>query len=130
VPINLKLYPKDWKTAIRPRILKRDRNRCRKCGVKNHTWGYRDAAGSFHPVQGWSKERGKTDREGHRIFRILLNVAHIDHGLTDHSDGNLRALCQRCHVRHDRPVVAPRAGFTLRYGRGTGELPFEELTTA
>lgn len=128
VPINLKNYPPDWKTVIRPRILKRDRHRCRVCKVKNYTWGYRDAQGLFHQVQGWDKSKGKTDREGHRIFRVQLQVAHLDHGLSDHSDANLKTLCARCHVRYDRKVTAPRAGFTLRYGRGTALLPFEELS--
>jgi hypothetical protein len=124
-PINLKLYPSDWKTAIRPRILKRDRHRCRVCKVKNYTWGYREPDGTFVPALGWSKEKGKTDREGHRIFRIQLNVAHVDHGLSDHSDANLKTMCVRCHVLYDRRVTAPKAGFTLKYGRGTGLLPFD-----
>ena len=32
---NLKRYPKNWKTEIRPSILKRANNRCEMCGVEN-----------------------------------------------------------------------------------------------
>ena len=50
---------------------------------------------------------------GQRLIRIVLTVAHVDHD-THHNDlmefggpaprpaGNLVALCQRCHLRHDR----------------------------
>jgi hypothetical protein len=32
---------------------------------------------------------------------VVLTVAHIDHDETNNSDGNLAALCQLCHNRHD-----------------------------
>jgi 5-methylcytosine-specific restriction endonuclease McrA len=34
--------------------------------------------------------------------RIVLTVAHLDHQPENVRDDNLRALCQRCHLRYDR----------------------------
>jgi hypothetical protein len=41
------LYPKDWKTVIRPAILKRAGNCCEECGVQNYSIGYWDKDGLF-----------------------------------------------------------------------------------
>lgn len=77
-PENLKRYPKDWK-AIRARILERAGNACEWCGVPN---------GAAHPKTG---------------SKVVLTIAHVyDHAPEAASDGNLAALCQRCHLRHDR----------------------------
>lgn len=38
-----------------------------------------------------------------RSVKIVLTVAHLDHDPTNNSLENLRALCQRCHNRHDVP---------------------------
>jgi 5-methylcytosine-specific restriction endonuclease McrA len=127
-PENKKLYPPDWR-EIRERIIKRANNCCESCGVPNYALGYRDAAGAFHPAdEEWTgftdwwadaaagrltfKEVAKVaalvneHREGlgpnkERAIVIVLTLAHLDHGLTDHSDENLRLLCQRCHLRYD-----------------------------
>lgn len=36
------------------------------------------------------------------MTRVVLTVAHLDHDLIDHSDSNLLAMCQRCHLAYDR----------------------------
>ena len=36
--IAYKKYPSNWKTEIRPRILKRADNKCEICGVENHVF--------------------------------------------------------------------------------------------
>lgn len=33
--------------------------------------------------------------------KIVLTTAHLDHQPENVSDDNLRALCQRCHLRYD-----------------------------
>ena len=35
MPIDYKRYPKNWKSEIVPFILKRDKNRCKFCGLEN-----------------------------------------------------------------------------------------------
>jgi hypothetical protein len=115
VPIDYRKYPSDWKTAIRPRILARHGHRCQCCGVANHLWGFRDAGGKFHELPGWSREQGKRGPGGVRVFQIMLNVVHLDHGLTDHSDSNLGTMCQRCHGNYDKPITAAQAAYTNKY---------------
>jgi 5-methylcytosine-specific restriction endonuclease McrA len=81
-PENKALYPHDWKER-RKAILERAEHCCEgtsqnpDCRVPN---------GSLHPDTG---------------SKVVLTIAHMDRKLTDHSDGNLRALCQRCHNQWD-----------------------------
>lgn len=83
MPCNYKRYPADWKTVIRPRILKRAGHRCEgspaypDCRAFNHV---------LHPVT-----RSK----------VVLTIAHLNHDTTDNRDENLRAWCQRCHLTYD-----------------------------
>ena len=44
--------------------------------------------------------------------RVVLTLAHLDHALADHSDGNLKAMCQACHLRYDREQHARTARAT------------------
>lgn len=103
-------YPPDWKTAIRPRILARDGNKCRCCGLGNKLWGFRSAAGTFR-----SLPEGRAAPAGFKAFRVLLNVVHLDHALTDHSDDNLGLMCQKCHAAYDKPITAQQAAYTNKY---------------
>jgi glyoxylase-like metal-dependent hydrolase (beta-lactamase superfamily II) len=92
-------YPKDWK-SIRRRILERAHGRCEACGVENGAVGLRKRDGSFEPWAGMEAEAGAL--EGLRLTRIVLTVAHLDHTPENSAESNLRALCQRCHLLHDR----------------------------
>jgi hypothetical protein len=77
MPINYKKYPKNWKTEIRPSILKRAQNKCEKCGVEN---------GQIHPTTG---------------SLVILTVSHQDHDVKNNKPDNLLALCQKCHFACD-----------------------------
>jgi len=79
MPCNYKLYPPNWFSEIRPRILARANNRCEFCGVPNY---------APHPATG---------------ARVILTIAHLDQDISNNADSNLAALCQRCHNRHDQP---------------------------
>ena len=37
-----------------------------------------------------------------RFVRVVLTISHRDHDPTNNDPANLRALCQRCHLRYDR----------------------------
>ena len=66
------------------------------------------------------------DAEAHPLTgsTVVLTVAHMDRGVSDHSNANLRALCQLCHNRWDAFERARSAAATrARHLReGTGEL--------
>ena len=63
MPADMTKYPPNWKTEIRPSILRRaggsdDDPRvgacCEWCGVRNYAVGYRDDDGAFQPLSdGW-----------------------------------------------------------------------------
>ena len=94
MPIDYSQYPRDWK-AIRRRIMFRagewraschpsgeiiTEARCEWCGAENH---------QPHPRTG---------------SIVVLTVAHLDRDKENHqvTDDRLAALCQACHLGHDR----------------------------
>lgn len=103
-------YPADW-PAISAAVRARAGNRCEACGVRNHALGGRSADGRFlyaiprggrMPAPGeWAWCTDGVTEEFLRIIRIVLTVAHLNHQPEDCRPENLRALCQRCHNRHD-----------------------------
>jgi hypothetical protein len=91
MPIDYSTYPSDWKLRSRFVRFYRARNRCEWCGVEN---------GQPHPVTG---------------SKVVLTVAHVfdmDHMAA--SLLNLAALCQKCHLNHDRQHHMENAWKTRR----------------
>lgn len=82
MPLDYKKYPQNW-YELQLAVLKRAQYHCEgspaypKCRAKQ---------GMPHPV---------TDS------LVLLSVAHFDRDLGNNELTNLRAWCQRCHLRHD-----------------------------
>jgi hypothetical protein len=105
-------YGPDWQET-RQRVLNRATDCCEECGVRNHAWGWRDHGGMFH-----GEDTAKLQKMGHRrtpfllttnqgpmkIIRIVLTVSHQDHNPSNNDLGNLKALCQRCHLRYDQEL--------------------------
>ncbi len=133
-PENRARYPKDW-PAISARIRQRAGNRCEECGVENHKLGGRSPDGRFWlaeptgessrgimwPRPGdWSWCSGWPERL--RIIKIILTVAHLDHQPENCADDNLKALCQRCHLRLDAKSKAERRKARERSSLACGEL--------
>jgi hypothetical protein len=52
----------------------------------------------------------------------VLTVAHLNHDPQDNRDENLKAMCQRCHLRYDRDLHAENRAKTLDRRRGQGGL--------
>lgn len=106
-PENRNRYPKDWK-AISARIrFERAESRCEcegHCGLEH---GGRCVAmhGERHP-------------DTNSI--VILTVAHLDHEPENCAEGNLKAMCQRCHNRYDMPYR--RAGIAKRRAAAQGLL--------
>lgn len=116
MPINYKEYPKNWKTEIRPAVLKRANNCCEFCKVPNYKiilrgeWNgiecYQDDDGNIFDAN--TSESIGSDYVGevhptNKFIKIILTIAHLDHDKQNHniSIDRLRALCQRCHLRYD-----------------------------
>lgn len=118
MPCDYKKYHPEWKSRIRPDILKRANDCCEHegCGVKNGAVGYRAVNGDFYE---WSYIEDALEIHGHDLFydvlkhhiksdgkvtkaiTIVLTVSHTDHDTTNNDYSNLKALCQLHHLRHD-----------------------------
>ena len=57
-----------------------------------------------------------------RITKVVLATAHLDHDPTNNRPKNLKALCQRCHMIHDRNEHRRRRWLTLRMRKAIGDL--------
>lgn len=150
-PENKKRYPINWKTEIRPAILRRAQYLCECCGIHNHAVGYRDREGVFRPLQGNeaydAAGLGKTwpdlqpisyaaalelvnslnccnNRidDGNKWIVIVLTIAHLDEEIENCADSNLKALCQRCHNILDLPMRQRNARMTRRSRLACGDL--------
>lgn len=142
MPCNYANYPANWKTEIRPAILRRAgevrqgksvvvQARCEQCGAENHSCGYRGVDGAWHDSRHIIDVLERTgqdmfDSDGPlshcwdgygnptRPTRIVLTVSHTDHDTTNNRPDNLRALCQRCHLAHDKALHMANARETRR----------------
>jgi len=107
MPIDYKKYPANWKSEIRPDILKRANNCCEFCGIENKVVFINDReilqsyenSNFYICPDGYKRLLGKTG--SWHLKQIVLTIAHLDHDITNNDYLNLRALCQRCHNRHD-----------------------------
>ena len=98
-PENKHRYPKDWKTAVVPRVRERSGNRCEctgHCGL-DHGGRCQALNGEPHPSTG---------------SKVVLTVMHLDHQPENNADDNLLHGCQQCHNRYDMPMR--RAGIRER----------------
>lgn len=78
------LYPPDWPEISRRIRFERAGGRCERC-----------------------------DRQ-HGVAGVFLTTAHLDHNPANSDDGNLAALCQRCHLAHDAPHHLANRRITYR----------------
>lgn len=130
MPIDYKLYPSNWKTEIRPRILKRSgyefdlskgglvsNSRCEKCKAENGKAIFRGTWRSFEVYQTLEGDIFDAKDGEHlatsgdvapikgdpnqRAIKVVLTIAHIEHDLSKNEDKDLLALCQQCHLRMD-----------------------------
>lgn len=130
MPMDRSKYPDDW-DAISCQVREEAGNRCEWCSVANGAIGARDSAGMW-----WSHDRIESVSDAQierwfggipKIIRIVLTVAHLDQDTTNGARGNLAALCQRCHLNHDRPQHTANAAATRERKRqevvaATGQL--------
>lgn len=125
------LYPSHWKDlSLRVRF-ERAGGVCQTCG-RPHGQSVRSL-----PDGRWYDQDRKTWRDGRgrnarwpdleqmirvRATRVVLAAAHLDHDPTNNRLRNLRSLCQRCHMIHDRPYHLAQRRITYLLRRALGDL--------
>ena len=57
-----------------------------------------------------------------RVTRVILAAAHLDHDPMNSAPSNLKSLCQRCHMLHDRPYHLAQRWLTYRMRWAIGDL--------
>ena len=68
---------------------------------------------------GWPHERHGPPG---RTTRVVLATAHLDHDPFNNVPDNLAALCQRCHILHDKAEHLRRHRLTYLARRALGDL--------
>jgi hypothetical protein len=126
------LYPIDWPQLSAVIRFQRAKGRCETCG-RPHGRTVRhlgDGRWWDEEAQSWRDGQGRpllrldltTHESAVRITRVVLATAHLDHDPTNNRLRNLKALCQRCHMRHDRDEHRRRRWLTLRMRKAIGDL--------
>ena len=136
-------YPADWK-AISAAVRADAGNECEQCGApngetvfrsQNEDYGFK-AVYAVVPAESvgahvFSAEDGEClavrlvddlIREQWKPARIILTVAHLDHQPENCARTNLRAWCQRCHLRYDAKHHAANSSATRRGRKASGDL--------
>lgn len=125
------LYSKRWPEISRHVRFERARGRCQACGRPHGEWVRVAASGLwFDKPQGvWRNIRGQEasppdliEQIGVRETYVVLAAAHLDHDPRNNRLRNLRALCQGCHLRHDRTWHAQQRRLTWRSRYALGDL--------
>ena len=117
MPIRKEDYPPDWK-EISLAARARAGQQCEWCAAPNGEWIKRDEnAGArilrsvnniirWYPRFDFSVLEDETltprERRAAGYTKIILTVAHLDRNRRNNDPSNLAALCQRCHLNHDR----------------------------
>ena len=94
MPIDYSKYPKSWKRISRE-IRERSGGQCEcsgECGLHRTNPGPRRCIERNGQQAVWAK--GK----------VVLTVAHLNHNTRDSRRSNLKAMCQRCHLRYDAKI--------------------------
>ena len=102
------LYPIDWPQISASIRFGRARDRCEHCARPHLAWVLQMEDGRWWDQDHghWRDSTGRV-RRGEalarpRLTRVVLACAHLNHDPTSNRFSNLAALCQRCHLAHDR----------------------------
>jgi hypothetical protein len=132
------LYPIDWRELSAMVRFGRAGGRCEHCrrphGARVAHLG--DGRWWDERAGAWRDDRGRRVRVDPprqlrfailpgppaATMRVVLATAHLDHDPGNNRPRNLAALCQRCHLAHDRPEHRRRRAATLHRRRALGDL--------
>ena len=125
------LYPIDWPQLSAMIRFERAKGRCETCGRPHGREVRHLGDGTWYDEERaqWISGRGRprpnlTGRSLRAAFRtkVVLATAHLDHDPSNNLGRNLKALCQRCHLLHDRPEHQRQRWLTLRRRKALGDL--------
>ncbi len=135
MPIRRELrhfYPIDWKQLSAVIRFERAKGRCETCGRPHGRLVQHLGDGRWYDEerQAWMDGRGRAlsrlglllDDAAIRWTKVVLATAHLDHDPTNNPPRNLRALCQRCHMLHDRQEHRRQRWLTFRARKALGDL--------
>jgi hypothetical protein len=125
------LYPPNWPELSQRVRFERAGGRCQGCGrphlaqvrcLPDGRW-FDTAAGI------WRDRRGRRARwpdlleaVNFRVTVVVLAAAHLDNNPANNRLANLKGLCQRCHMLHDRPFHLAQRWLTYRRRLAIGDL--------
>ncbi|SNB67712.1 hypothetical protein SAMN07250955_10625 [Arboricoccus pini] len=124
-------YPIDWPLISRRIRFDRAKGRCEWCGRPDRVPLSQLPDGRWFDEEQrrWRGDKGEEApwpdfvEYTHVVLRrFVLSTAHLDHNPGNSRKENLAALCQRCHLRHDRPEHGRRRAITIRLRRALGDL--------
>jgi hypothetical protein len=137
-------YPIDWRELSQVIRFSRARGRCEHCRRPHLQLVIVGPDGLWwdEARQSWRDHRGRRSRALSSPIRlaalqpvlagiaalplpstyVVLATAHLDQNPGNNADNNLAALCQRCHLTHDRAAHRRQRWMTLFYARALGDL--------
>lgn len=130
-PEMRELYPSDWPEISRRVRFERAGGVCQSCGRRHGVVVRCLPDGRWFDTTGhtWRNGRGRlarwpdlVERTQERQTRVVLAAAHLDHNPGNNRRRNLKSLCQRCHMIHDRPHHLAQRRITYLLRRAIGDL--------
>ena len=129
-------YPIDWAELSRSIRFRRAKGRCERCSRPHGVTVCHLGDGRWYDTEiaAWRDGEGRTLRTNlpapeslpadfaPAFTKVYLACAHLDHDLANNEASNLAALCQRCHMIHDRPHHLARRRITYLMRRALGDL--------
>lgn len=127
------LYPIDWQQITDSIRFERAGGRCEQCRRPHGQSVVHLGDGRWWDEAGavWRDGRGRALKRGKapaltgtalKTTMVYLSTAHLDNNPGHNDRRNLRALCQRCHIIHDRPEHLRRRRMAFLLTRAIGDL--------
>lgn len=124
MPIDRSRYPDNWKDISRSIRVDRAGNRCEctghcgdahfegRCNAPNWSTIRRS---NRNPAIWHDPDTIKPENwSNYHLVFVILTTAHLDHDTHNNDHNNLLAMCQRCHLNHDRDHNVKKAAITRR----------------
>ncbi|MBP0618299.1 hypothetical protein [Jiella mangrovi] len=135
-------YPIDWRELSLAIRFGRAKGRCERCGRPHGETVHHLGDGRWFDADAerWRDGKGRLIRTRRLpdprvtdprlagseagIARTVVHLAcaHLDQNTANNAPDNLAALCQRCHLDHDRPWNLEKRRLTVLLRRALGDL--------